>query len=146
MSSSFFLYPSDKEPQNKKPEDLFLIPQKKKKRDLRMKAPRLRIYYVKSMSRKAWVLDCNSLQRLQCCGSALSVLWEGQLSPEGLPGKAFISVYDHALKITHRFLTKSWTPHYFMQRGTENTLASSQNGSIGTCSTHILSQPNQTYN
>lgn len=30
MSSSFFLYSSDKEPQNKKPEDLYLNPQKKR--------------------------------------------------------------------------------------------------------------------
>lgn len=40
------------------------------------------------------ILDCSSFQRLPRTGCApRSLLWGGQLSMEGLPGRAFIIIY-----------------------------------------------------
>ena len=56
------------------------------------------------LARRAWGLDCNSLQRLWCTDFTLSLLWGQQLpyshSPEALSGQAW--------KITHWFLTRGW--------------------------------------
>lgn len=61
-------------------------------------------------ARGIWILDYNSFDPVMCC-CAPSLAWRGQLSPGGVPGRAFVITFGWAWKITHRFLAKSWTPH-----------------------------------
>lgn len=66
----------------------------------------------KSMtSQKSLSHDYSSLLKGQCSGCSLSLVWRGQLSPWGLPGRAFLTICRRAWKVTHRFLHRSWIPH-----------------------------------
>lgn len=61
-------------------------------------------------ARGFWILGCNSFSPAMCC-CAPSLAWRGQLSPGGMPGRAFVITFGWAWKITHRFLARNWTPH-----------------------------------
>lgn len=46
----------------------------------------------------------------QCPGCVPRLVWGGQLSPNGGPGKAFVMAEGQAWEMTPRFLSRSWTP------------------------------------
>ena len=61
-------------------------------------------------TRAIWVFNCNFLQRQSC--TAVPQIWcvESSFPPWRLPVKDFVIACVQAWKITHRFLTRSWTP------------------------------------
>ena len=61
-------------------------------------------------TRAIWVFNCNFLQRQSC--TAVPQIWcvESSFPPWRLPVKDFVIACGQAWKITHRFLTRSWTP------------------------------------
>ena len=75
-------------------------------------------------ARGAWVLDCNSLRRLQCTGCAPNLVWGGWFSPLKSVGESLCNCLWSGLKKAHRCLIRSQIPHRWNNFCIDYTLGS----------------------